>query len=362
MLNRRDLLIGAAGLMAAQSGFHISPGLAAEPTYEEAAAELRAPLRGTDIRRELVRFASLAANSHNTQPWKFKIADDAIEIIPDLTRRCPAVDPDDHHLFVSLGCAVENLVLAATTIGLHAEPAFTSATDRIRIALTSAPPRPSALADAIPRRQSTRSPYDGSQVLAGQVRMLEDACRGQGASAIMITDRARMDNVLDYVVQGNTTQMRDPAFVDELRSWIRFSDAQALATRDGLSARASGNPNVPAWLAKLLFPFVFTERGENDKYRDQIRSSAGIAVLVSEQDDKPHWVETGRACQRFGLRATALGLKYAFINQPVESSALRRQFADFLGLGSRRPDLIMRFGRGPALPFSLRRPVTQITT
>jgi len=84
-------------------------------------------------------------------------------------------------------------------------------------------------------------------------------------------------------------------------------------------------------------------------------------VLVSEQDDNAHWVECGRACQRFGLQATALGLKYAFINQPVESSALRRQFTDFLGLGSRRPDLIMRFGRGKALPFSLRRPVAEIT-
>ena len=37
-----------------------------------------------------------------------------------------------------------------------------------------------------------------------------------------------------------------------------------------------------------------------------------------------HWIEVGRACQRFALQATALGLKCAFINQPVEVPA----FAD----------------------------------
>ena len=60
------------------------------------------------------------------------------------------------------------------------------------------------------------------------------------------------------------------------------------------------------------------------------------------------------------LQATALGLKYAFINQPVEVQALRRQFASYLGIGERRPDLVVRFGAGPELPKSLRRPAEQV--
>jgi len=68
--------------------------------------------------------ATLPANSHNTQPWIFTAGTDAIIIAPDFTRRCPAVDPDDHHLFVSLGCAAENLVVAASALGLGATPRF----------------------------------------------------------------------------------------------------------------------------------------------------------------------------------------------------------------------------------------------
>ena len=51
---------------------------------------------------DLVRYATLAASSHNTQPWLFKIEPRRIVILPDLSRRCPAVDPDDHHLFARL--------------------------------------------------------------------------------------------------------------------------------------------------------------------------------------------------------------------------------------------------------------------
>ena len=53
---------------------------------------------GLTLSRELVRQATLAASSHNTQPWKFRVAEQSITILPDFTRRTPVVDPDDHHL------------------------------------------------------------------------------------------------------------------------------------------------------------------------------------------------------------------------------------------------------------------------
>ena len=60
------------------------------------------------------------------------------------------------------------------------------------------------------------------------------------------------------------------------------------------------------------------------------------------------------------MQATALGLRNAFLNQPVEVGSIRPQFALALGLGDRRPDLVVRFGRGPAMPLSMRRPVQDV--
>lgn len=179
-------------------------------------------------------------------------------------------------------------------------------------------------------------------------------------SLLILSDRPRIEQVLEYVVRGNSAQMADPAFVDELERWIRFSGQDAVRRGDGLFAASSGNPVVPAWIGEWMFGLFFTPEAENDKYARQLRSSAGVAVFVGQTSDKAHWVEVGSACERFALQATTMGVRCAFVNQPVEVAALRPQFAALLGLGELRPDLVLRFGRGPTLPPSLRRPVLAV--
>ena len=83
-------------------------------------------------------------------------------------------------------------------------------------------------------------------------------------------------------------------------------------------------------------------------------------MFAAEKADPEHWIRVGRACQRFALQATALGLKQSFINQPVEVAELRPELAEAVGLGSRRPDIVMRFGYGPDMPESPRRPVEAV--
>ena len=126
---------------------------------------------------------------------------------------------------------------------------------------------------------------------------------------------------------------------------------------DGLYAASSGNPVLPAWLGSPLFDLVFKPKAENDKHARHVRSSAGIAIFTAKNADKAGWVEVGRAYERFALQAAALGIRNAMLNQPVEVAALRAPFAESVGLAGRRADLVVRFGRGPKLPPSLRRPV-----
>jgi hypothetical protein len=307
---------------------------------------------------ELVRCATLAPSSHNTQCWKFRLEDDAISILPDFSRRCPAVDPDDHHLFVSLGCAAENLVQAALANGLKAQVGFDAAGgNSLRLALEPTSPVASTLFQAIVERQSTRGEYDGQPLARQELELLERAGSGHGVQVLLLTERQAMEKVLEYVVQGNTAQINDPAFVAELKQWIRFSGDEAVRTGDGLYAASSGNPPLPTWLGSRLFGLFFRPQSENDKYAKHVRSSAGIAIFVSDTPGPAQWVEVGRCYERFALQSAALGIRNAMLNQPVEVPTLRPQFAGFLGIGKRRPDLVVRFGRGPKLPSSLRRPV-----
>jgi hypothetical protein len=359
-MNRRDLMLGANAMMVTSSPRAAVAAPTAPKTYDEAVAQVWRPLDASAGAREIVRAGTLAANSHNTQPWRFTLVDKQIVVTPDLTRRCPAVDPDDHHLFASLGCAVENMLQAAPMPGFNAVAKFDASSNRAMIELTASQAVRSDSATAITQRQCTRTEYDGRTISTDDLKTLAAAGTQEGVECLLVTQRSRMDAILEYVVQGNTTQMRDAAFMAELVAWIRFNDSQAIEQLDGLSGRSSGNPSLPAWIARRLLPFVMTEKGENAKYAKHIRSSAGIAVFAAATNDKVGWFQAGRAYQRFALQAAALGIKNAFINQPVEVSKLRPQIASFLGLGNRRPDLVIRFGRGPSLPPSLRRPVEAV--
>lgn len=354
----------AAGLGAAGSLGHMSHtrGVA---HYEDAVRRIwrHGEFAGDDAAalRELVRYATLAPSSHNTQCWKFRLGERRVSIVPDHGRRCPVVDPDDHHLFVSLGCAAENLVHAGLAMGLRAEPVFVSGADEaLHIALEPAAAERTPLFEAIPRRQSTRTEFDARPLALDVLKLLEAAGTGKGVRVLLLTDSRAMEEVLGFVVEGNTAQMRDAAFVRELKDWIRFNAGEAARSGDGLFSGASGNPSLPGWLGRLMFDAFFSEQAENDKYARHLRSAAGIAVFVSEVDDKAHWIEAGRCFQRFALQATAMGVRTAHLNQPVELASLRPAFARYLGITGGRPDLVIRFGRGPEMPRSLRRPLEAV--
>lgn len=141
---------------------------------------------------------------------------------------------------------------------------------------------------------------------------------------------------------------------------VRFEKGGGAQAEPALFSATSGNPALPEWLGPTMFDLMFKAKTENEKYTRHIATSAGIAVFVAQGEGPEHWVQAGRACQRFALAATALGLKHAFLNQPVEVAQLRAELAALIGMPGRRPDIVMRFGYGAAMPFSARRPVAAV--
>jgi hypothetical protein len=347
-MNRRRFIFSAATAaagLASSKPFAMSP-LATEPR---------------SLHSGILKSAILAASSHNTQPWKFHVEEKSISVLPDFSRRCPSVDPDDHHLFVSLGCATENLIQSALGHGLMAEALIDpESRGRIDLQLTSTKAVQSALFRAIPKRQCSRTEYDGQPLSVTELSTLAKAGSGDGVHCHLITAEKSLERILEFVIQGNTAQMGDAAFVAELKTWIRFNRLQAQQSGDGLYSATAGSPSLPTWLGKLIFSTVFTAGNENEKYSKQIRSSAGIAVFTSEKNDMKHWIEAGRCYERFALQATVMDVRNAMINQPVEVTAIRPAFANHLGIGNLRPDLVVRFGRGPRAPDSMRRNLSAV--
>ncbi|WP_068874613.1 MULTISPECIES: hypothetical protein [unclassified Phenylobacterium] len=354
MLSRRTVALGLAAAPLAACGSSGSYRDAVTATWR-----LIEPDGPGFPARALVHAATLAANSHNTQPWRFVVEGQAIRIRPDFDRRAPVVDPDDHHLFASLGCAAETLLQAAPHYGWRGQVDRFDPVGGVRLALERTARAEAELAPAIPRRASTRGEYDGRPAPAEVLARLERA-GGDTVETVLITDRARLERATEFIVRGNAAQVRSAAFRRELKAWIRFDAAEAVRRRDGLYAASSGNPTLPRALGAPAFDLAFTEKGETDKIVRQMRSSAGLAAFSAATNDPRGWLEAGRAYTRFALMAEVAGLRTAFLNQPVEDAATRGPFAAWLGTSGRRPDLVVRFGQGPGLPRSLRRPVSDV--
>ncbi len=235
-LNRRDFLkfLAAAGVTAvAATGGYALYTYAPWLDYDQQANQARRPFAQDAAisampapMRELVRYATLAASGHNTQPWHFAIKEKAIEIHPDYTRHLPAVDPSDRELWISLGCALENLLIAARATGYAPEVTYPDAADFIHIGLTADTPQGSPLFDAIPLRQNTRSEYDGQIIKSADLDQVQAVRLEPGVVLHFITNPTERETVLDYVNQGNLSQYADKAFVAELipsrsRHWSR---------------------------------------------------------------------------------------------------------------------------------------------
>ena len=363
-ISRRDLLKGSMTGIAALALSPTLVGCAPSLNYSTLAAEVHvgADLDGSldnNHKLELVRMAALAASGHNTQPWIFGIEDSAIRITPDISRRLPVVDPNDRELWISLGCAMENLSVAAHAAGLDTkEVYFPQGEDSLVVALQQgAHASDQDLAKAISSRQCNRSAYDGKEIPQSQIQSLLGLTT-EDCSVGLAGDQS-MDAIVDLVRAGDLSQYADEAFLAELISWLRFNKNEAQRTRDGLYSACSGRPNAPRFLGKLfLSPSSAPKQADTDE--KMLRSSSAVVLLATPGDEKKDWVMAGRTFQRLALTMTTMGIQLAFMNQPIEVAALRPDLGNLFGLTQKVPQLMLRIGYAEPMPYSLRREVSDI--
>src|SRR5437762_4106484 len=151
------LLSGGTVWRAADQGvFSTGQGPAYEP-WDNWRGATRGPL-------DLVRAAILAANPHDSQPWLFHVTETQIDLFADHTRNLGHIDPLLREMHIGLGCALENLLLAAaangyeTRVTLLPDPANVMAVAHIELATGT--PNVTDLYQAIPHRHTNRYPYD----------------------------------------------------------------------------------------------------------------------------------------------------------------------------------------------------------
>ena len=308
----------------------------------------------------LVEQAIKAPSGHNTQPWKFENTDDGIIIHPDFSRALPVVDKDNHALYISLGCAIENIIISASVKGLESKIYYPEdAKGSIMILFNSANAsnvKTDPLFESITSRQVNRSKYSDKIVSNEDLQMLNSSFKFQGISLLLLNGKTSFANVIPLIIEGNNLQFNNKQFVNELTSWFRYSKSEAEKTKDGLWTAAMGLPNMGKLIGNMVMKNFVPAKSEAKRIQDILEHTQGLAIFISDKDDVASWINIGRAFQRFGLTATKLGISHAHLYMPCEEVTVRQKLAKALDVEGSHPLLLIRYGYAEKkMPYSYRR-------
>lgn len=307
-------------------------------------------------REAMLRAAVAAPSMHNTQPWRFRFEGTTVEVYRERERELPAEDPSRRMLFISLGASILNLRVAAAARGFASRVRHLMDQQRPDlVAVVELGARPSGdlarLAPYVGRRRTNRQPF----------------------SAERLPDQLRADLDLSARLEGAVLQWLDRA---PRRWWLRMATNEAVAADEGDVARMAerrrwvgGDRTTEGVPSSALGP---RNAGGEAVVRELAATAADaarpladfehepqLAVLATRYDGPIEWLRAGQALERVLLEATAHGISTSLLNQVIEHEELRWQVNDPLGPWQ-RPQAVLRFGYGPPVPPTPRRPITDV--
>lgn len=317
--------------------------------------------------RDVVELATMAPSIHNTQPWRFGLSEDCLDVYADPTRAVPVIDPDGRQMHISCGGAVEHARLAVRGLGraadvvLMPDPAEPDLLARLTIGPEApATPEETALVRAIPRRHTHREPFDPRPLPPALVDELHRGVSELGAWLREIRTTEDLVTTAVLLSHADEAERSDPAYGEEIRAWTRTeSDAGA----DGLPPSAM----PPAPIHERHSTFVLRDFDPDGRLAAMSEPSAAVpagerpfvVVLGTPQDDRQAWLHAGRALAWLLLRATAAGVSASPLNQVLDVPAMRARFTHELRLLG-HPQMLLRMGYGGGQPSTPRRAVDEV--
>lgn len=291
----------------------------------------------TEQTRFLLQYAILAPSSHNSQPWQFQVSDNEVRVSADESRWLDAADPNKRELYISLGCAVENLCIAATHFGFDVTTDYHDPTTAEHVATVTldsdgepATRRPPSLFEEISKRSTSHDPF-ADQPLSAETRdALQSVVFEDDVTLHLIDDPERKGALSELQAEADRLLMEDPAYRRELGHWI------------GLGAL--GNSWLMARIGQAVVTHLDLGDREAAKNSALIDSAPVVAVLTTDADDPRAQVRTGQVFERIALQASAAGVATHPMSQTLERPDLRSHLAELLGETAARPQHLFRVG------------------
>jgi hypothetical protein len=317
----------------------------------------------TEKLRFLLGYAVLAPSSHNSQPWRFRIDRDCVELYEDVSRALPVVDPQRRELLISCGAALQFLLIALRRFGVGArlEPRAEAGPGPLaRVCVAGSAPdahEDEALVRAMTLRRTNRAAFEQRPIPAAVLGRLEEAAREFDTALIQIPAGSEREEAAALIEEATRVQFADPAYRAELARWMTSNRG---GRPDGMPGYAHGLGDIPSLLGPLLMRRINLGMGQAAKDRQKALDAPVLALLSTPADGRSDALRAGQALALILLRARVEGIWASFFNAPVELPVTRRRLSRLVEDGA--PQLLLRLGYAPAVRPTPRRAVDDVVS
>jgi nitroreductase len=303
----------------------------------------------------LVRYAILAPSSHNSQPWEFRIDNDQVELHADLSRWLRVADADQRELYLSVGCALENLIVAAEhfgfspTVGYVPNQHNAALVARLRLEKArdeDSPSRPVHLFAAIPQRHTNRREYDNRPVPEAVLSKLEALAVEPGISVHFTNDVDVRRRVEALTLKADAHQFADPEWRQELGYWF--------------GQGAFGTSWLISKVAQFAVSHLNLSTSTRKKDQGLLQSASTLGLVSVDEVTRESRVRAGQVFERLCLAATNAGLVLQPMNQILQVAEVRDEFEDLLPVEWSPPQITFRLGYAEAEDHTPRRPLEDV--
>jgi nitroreductase len=316
-----------------------------------------------ELLRQAVARASLAPSIHNTQPWRFVVRPDALELHADNDRQLRALDPTARQLVISCGSALLNARVALAAAGRAVQvdrlPDATQPSLLARITLLETPAAWTPLVRLDPmieKRHTNRRDFHDREVPPDVIYELTTAAEQEDASLVQIVDPEQKVIAANLSYEAEAIQSADPGYQEELRAWTTTD----LHRPDGISVNAIPYTDAGSGPEAMARNLDVAGKGWLPRLKQSSLTHC-LMVLGTAESTRLAWLRAGEALQRILLEATRFSYVVSIASQVAEVPAIRERLRKGLGL-ELHPLLLMRIGQAAPTPASKRRDITAIIT
>jgi nitroreductase len=286
----------------------------------------------------LVRYAILAPSTRNSQPWAFSIQGSHIHLLADLRRGQTIADPNRRELYISLGCALENLLVAAEHFGFRhgvsyfPDPGNEGLAATVLFAPGGAPAeaRAGATLNAILQRHNDNSLLRPIPLPERMIHRLTSCCVEEDLRVHLTGDRHFRRWIDALTLEADRIEFADPAFRRELGHWIGqgvFGASPVLARVERVAVSGLDLGDAVAQQDHAI-----------------VESAALLGLICATGDSHLVHVRVGQLFERLWLTATAMGLAIHPMSQTMRRKELRAAVEELVPSPGWKPQHLFRLG------------------